>query len=276
MTMAVPSRRSGALVRLADELLAGDRMLARYGLLLLGLFPVALMLQFIDPRLLASGVAPWVKPAKFLLSLGLFALTTAWITGFVEPGYRDTPLLRANRRTIVAAATLELAYIVFQAALGQESHFNRGTPVHAALYALMGIGATVLVAAMLPIAVQLIRHPVATLRPSFRFALVAGLVLTFLLGGGLGLYMGAQTSHAVGTEAHALPLFGWNRTGGDLRVAHFLGIHSQQAIPLLGLSIRTLDDRNGWVLLIAGTFLYAALTLATFAQAISGLPILGL
>lgn len=274
--MALLSHRSGALVRLADELFAGDRMLARYGLLLLGLFPVALLLQAIDPRLLSSGVDPWIKPAKFLLSLGLFALTTAWITGFVDVGYREKPLLRANRRVIVAAATFEMAYIAVQAALGQESHFNRGTPLHAALYALMGIGATVLVAAMLPIAIQLVRHPVATLRPPIRFALVAGLVLTFLLGGGLGLYMGAQTSHAVGTEAHGLPLFGWNRTGGDLRVAHFLGIHAQQAIPLLGLSVHGLDERRGWALLIAGTLLYCFLTLATFAQATSGIPLLGL
>lgn len=276
MTMALFSRPSGAFVRLGDELLAGDRMLARYGLLLLGLFPVALLLQFVDPRLLASGVDPWIKPAKFLLSLGLFALTTAWITGFVDAGYREKPLLRTNRRVIVAAATFEMTYIAVQAALGQESHFNRGTPIHAALYALMGIGATVLVAAMLPIAIQLVRHPVATLRPPMRFALVTGLVLTFLLGGGLGLYMGAQTSHAVGTEALGLPLFGWNRAGGDLRVAHFLGIHSQQAIPLFGLSVHRLDERRGWALLIAGTLLYCVLTLATFAQAISGIPLLGL
>ncbi len=274
MTTAPATRPSGPLARLADDLVAGDRLLARYGFLLLGLFPVALLLQTIDPRLLASGVDPWVKPAKFLLSLGLFALTTAWITGFVASGTRDTPLLRANRRIIVAAATFELAYIIVQAALGEASHFNRDTPLHAALYALMGIGATMLVAAMLPIAGQLVRHPIAGLRPSFHFALIAGLVLTFLLGGGLGLYMGAQTSHAVGPEGQGLPLFGWNRVGGDLRVAHFLGMHAQQAIPLLGLAVRGLDEHHGWALLVAGTLLYCALTLASFAQAVSGLPVL--
>lgn len=276
MTAALASGVQGRHARIIADLLERDRLLTRYGLLLLALFPIALLLQPIDPRLLADGVDPWVKPAKFLLSLGLFALTTAWLTGYIAPDARSTPMLRANRLVIVGAATFELVYICLQAALGQESHFNRGTPVHAALYALMGIGATLLVAAMLPIALQLMRRPAAGLRPIFVFAIAAGLVLTFALGGGLGLYMGAQTSHAVGVEGQGLPLLGWNRLGGDLRVAHFLGIHAQQAIPLLGLLVRDLDGRTGWTLLIGGIALYVAITLASFAQALSGLPVLAM
>ncbi len=45
--------------------------------------------------------------------------------------------------------------------------------------------------------------------------------------------MSQQAGHAVGAEGGQVPLFGWNRSGGDLRVAHFLGIHAEQAIPLL-------------------------------------------
>ena len=63
-------------------------MLALYGLALLGLAAAAVVLQLFDPRLLASGVNIWVKPAKFLFSVGVFALTAAWFFGYVRPERR--------------------------------------------------------------------------------------------------------------------------------------------------------------------------------------------
>ena len=106
-------------------------------------------------------------------------------------------------------------------------------------YAAMGIGAVLLVSTSLVLALLILRRPAPGLRAPYHDAVVIGLVFTTLLGGGLGGYMSAHASHwmsAAGADT-GLPLFGWSRTGGDLRPPHFLGIHAQQLIPLLALAV---------------------------------------
>jgi hypothetical protein len=99
---------------------------------------------------------------------------------------------------------------------------------------------------------------------------VVGLVLTFALGGGLGGYMSSQLSHSVGQVGGHVPVFGWNRLGGDLRVAHFLGIHAEQAMPILAALVAGLTARARWLALVLGSLAYSAVTVALFAQAIAG------
>jgi hypothetical protein len=252
------------------------RLLTRYGLLTLALGGVAILLQFLDPRTLASGVGIWVKPAKFFLSVSVFAFTAAWFMGYVRSERRDSRLMRWAAITLIASGTFELAYIVFQAAQGLESHFNRGTLFHFIMYALMGIGATILVATTLPLAWEIARRPAPGLQRSFVAAVVIGLLLTFALGGMLGGYMSSQTGHAVGQVGGSAPLFGWNRLGGDLRVAHFFGIHAEQAIPLLAAAVAGAPPRLRWAVVLGGSAAYAALTLATFYQAVAGRALLPL
>jgi hypothetical protein len=246
------------------------RTLALYGLATLALGVAAMTLQVIDPRTLASGVGIWVKPAKFFVSVGVFALTAAWFFGYIRPERRRSPAMRATAATLIATGTFELAYICWQAAQGLESHFNVDTPFHAVMYASMGIAAVLLVGTTLPLAWEIARRPAEGLQRSFVAAVVIGLVLTFLLGGGLGGYMSSQLGHSVGAQGGQVPLFGWNRLGGDLRVAHFLGIHAEQALPILAVLIAGAAARTRWLVLVAGTVAYSAVTLAVFAQAVAG------
>lgn len=252
------------------------RMLTRYGLAMLALGALAIALQLVDPRTLASGINIWVKPAKFFVSVGVFALTAAWFFAYVRPERRASPLMRGTVFALIASGTFELAYITFQAAQGLESHFNTGTPFHAVMYALMGIGAVILTATTLPLAWEIARRPVPGLQRSFVAAVVIGLILTFALGGMLGGYMSSQSGHAVGQTGGSVPLFGWNRLGGDLRVAHFLGIHAEQAIPLLAAAVATVPATLRWIAMLGGSALYAALTLAVFFQAVAGRALLPL
>jgi len=258
-----------------SELVERQRTLAFYGFATLLLAFVALALQAVDPRTL-HGVSVWVKPAKFLLSVGVFALTAAWLWGYVRPERRDSPALRWTARTLVASASFELLYIALQAGRGLDSHFNTSSPVHIVMYALMGVAAVVLVGTTLPLAWEIARRPRRGLSRDFVAAVVAGLLLTFLLGGALGGYMSAQPGHSVGAEGGRLFFFGWNRSGGDLRIAHFLGIHVQQAIPLLAALVAGWSVRARWAALGAGTLLYVALTLAIFLQAVAGRSLLPL
>jgi len=257
------------------ELFVRQGTLALYGIALILLSLVAVMLQAFDPRLLDSGVNVWVKPAKFLSSVGIFALTAAWFFGYVRPERRNSPLMRFTVALLIFAGTFELAWISWQAAHGLESHFNVSTPFYASMYIAMGIGAALLVGTTLPLAWEIGRRPAASLSGDFVAAVVIGLLLTFLLGGILGGYMSSQHGHSVGLEGGRTFLFGWNRSGGDLRIAHFLGIHAQQAIPIFGGLIAAFGLRKGprWAVLIGGAAIYAALTLTVFAQAVAGRPL---
>jgi len=257
------------------ELFVRQGTLALYGMATLTLSLVALMLQIIDPRVLESGVNIWVKPAKFFSSVGIFALTAAWFFGYVRPERRSSRLMRATVTVLIVAGTFELAWISWQGAHGLESHFNNDTVLYSIMYSLMGLFAVLLVSTTLPLAWEIGRRPAQHLRRDFVAAVVIGLLLTFLLGGILGGYMSSQHGHSVGLEGGRTYLFGWNRSGGDLRIAHFLGIHAQQAIPILGGLIAAFGLGRGtrWAVLIGGGAAYTALTLAIFAQAVAGRPL---
>ena len=258
------------------ELIARQRPLALYGLALLMLALVGAAMQTVDPRVLASGVNVWVKPVKFLVSVGVFALTAAWFFGYVRPERRGSRTMRWTAASLILAGTFELAWIGWQASQGLESHFNHDTPFYDMMYSLMGLFAVILIGSTLPLAWEIGRRAAAGIRSDFAAAVVIGLVLTFLLGGGLGGYMSAQPGHSVGATGGHIPLFGWNRSGGDLRVAHFLGIHAEQALPLRSFLIGGFAAKVRWMMLAGGTLAYVALTFAVFAQAVAGRPLLPL
>ena len=106
------------------ELFVRQGTLAFYGLATLIFSIGAVGLQILDPRLLESGVNIWVKPAKFLSSVGIFSITAAWLFGYIRPERRTSRLMRATVGMLIFAATFELLWIIWQAAHGLEYHFN--------------------------------------------------------------------------------------------------------------------------------------------------------
>jgi len=64
---------------------------------------------------------------------------------------------------------------------------------------------------------------------------IAAAILTLAVG----FTLGGMGSHWIGgdqTDATGLPLFGWSTTGGDLRPAHFVGLHIMQILPITALT----------------------------------------
>ncbi len=82
--------------------------------------------------------------------------------------------------------------------------------------------------------------------------------------------MGSRLSHTVGAlnDNSNLFILGWSKTVGDLRVAHFIGMHALQVLPIL--SFYLLKNTK---LTIAVAFIYGLLALLTLLQALKGKPL---
>jgi hypothetical protein len=237
---------------------------------------VCLLMLSIDERTL-NGVTVWAKPAKFSVSLALYFGTLAWFAPLMPKGYFATATGRWLSWIAVVCAVLEIIYITVQAALGEPSHFNVATPFSSTMYSLMGGGAFILVTVCLWMGVIILR--VHGMSNAYALAVGLGLVLTFVLGGGFGAYLGAQTGHWVGgsaSDADGLWLVHWSRDGGDLRVPHFFGMHAMQVLPALGALVAASTQRSrANATVLAMTLLYAAFASWTFRQAVSGIPFAG-
>ena len=247
---------------------------ATIGLLVLS--AICLAAAGFDQRLL-NGVSTWAKPFKFSLSLAVYFATLLVFFRFLPVEQRQTKSARFMVRSLVWVALLEMAYIAIQGGLGEASHYNLTTPFHSAMYSLMGAGATWLVLGLLWLGWLIAKNH--SLGEPMVLAIVVGLGLTCVLGGGFGSYLGGQTGHLVNEatiDAHGIWLFNWSTGGGDLRVAHFFGMHAMQIIPLFALVLPArLSARVACASVVAFSAVYAGFSAHTFVQAIQGQPFIG-
>jgi hypothetical protein len=243
----------------------------------------------LDPRTI-TGAPAWLKPFKFAVSTIFYSGTLAWLLGHVR-GHRRLVALLAHLTTW--SLVFELGAIVVQVVRGRASHFNVSTPFDSALYGLMAMVIMVVFTAALVVGALLLRQRLpAALGAALRWGLAAA-----LLGMGLAFLMTSVPTpaqqavlatgeapavfgaHSVGVEdgGPGLPVVGWSTVGGDLRVAHFVGLHGLQVLPLLGLALaratRFDEARRARLLRVAGLG-YLGLMLLLAWQALRGQPLL--
>jgi hypothetical protein len=223
------------------------------------------------------GINPWIKPIKFAASIAIYALTMGWLL-------YELPLKeKAHRRVIwVIAGTLiiEIVLITMQAARGVTSHFNNTTAFDAAVFSVMGTAITfnILVAAY--VALKFWRTD-AKIPAPYLWGIRIGLTI-FALASFEGFAMVSHSAHSVGVPdgGPGLPLVNWSTRGGDLRVAHFFGMHALQVLPLAGylLSTRRAESltSNAALWVQAGGAVYALLALLLFLWAMAGRPLVSL
>jgi len=270
MTAARLARSAIVLPHLFREAEAGSPFLSGMALAFLAFFAFTYSGTLIDERLI-NGVSVWDKPAKFFLSLTVHMATLAWGLSLLSPSERNSPAIIRATRIFLAAAIFEMGYITYRAALGEPSHFNTTTTVSTVMYALMGLGAVTLAAVTAFIGWRILKHAEGS---TVAFAVGLGFILGGLLAVAFGGYMSQQGGHWVGgvaSDATGLPFFHWSTTGGDLRVAHFFGLHAMQALPLAGYLLRDRGIGLAW----AAAGLWTLLAVATFVQALLGMPLLG-
>lgn len=230
----------------------------------------------LETRLL-EGTNVWLKPAKFALSFVVLYATLAWVVERLSPRVQERRLLRYTLMAMVLATWTEMAYIAGRAGLGQASHFAVATPTQALMYSLMGVGAVTLVVGIAVIGWLAGNDVEGRLSPLMREGVRWGFglssVLTLLTAG----YLASNGGHFVGVpslEAAVIPGLGWSAEVGDLRPAHFLALHAMQAIPLVAWVQARRGASPKAVKILA--IVYTLFTLAVFAQALMGEPLIRL
>src|SRR5829696_10520648 len=216
---------------------------------MLVLAAVALLGLAVDPRVI-TGAPAWMKPLKFAVSIAIYAATLLWMLPFIP----DRPRLVATISWgVFLGLGIEMALIVMQVLRNTTSHFNQATPFDAAVFTTMGatISGLWLLNAIVAFLLARRRFAEAPIVWGVRLGLIAGLLgmaVAFLMtqptpeqdslisATGSSSIVGA---HAVGVAdgGPSLPVVGWSTEGGDLRVAHFVGLHALQGLPLLGIAL---------------------------------------
>lgn len=215
------------------------------------------------------GINRWIKPMKFFVSIGIFAWTTAVYLRFLN-GFEKTS--RFISRAMIAVFFIEMFIINTQTLRGTTSHFNIATPFNAILFTVMGIAITfnTFLAAYL---LFLYFKAQINLPKSIIWGMRFGLIL-FLASCIEGGYMSSQIGHAVGVAdgGKGLPLLNWSTLGGDLRVAHFVGMHAFQAVPFFAYTLETYKVKNPMLLTVSFAIIYFGFFTFVFVQALLGKP----
>jgi hypothetical protein len=217
------------------------------------------------------GINRWIKPMKFFISIAVYVWTTAVYLDFLDDHKKAARIISWGT---ILVFLVEMIIIVTQAARGTTSHFNNRTAFDGMLFSIMGLAIVVntLLAAYL---LYLYFKAEIDLPPAVVWGMRLGLIL-FLAASFEGGYMSAQIGHAVGVKdgGAGLPLVNWSTEGGDLRVAHFIGMHAFQAVPFFALTLERYKVKSSvrWTFVFAAV--YFAIFTGVFVQALAGRPLL--
>ena len=136
------------------------------------------------------------------------------------------------------------------------------------------VGAVIMILVAAVIGLLVYRYPVREMGQGLRLGILLGMILGFITTLVVAGYMSSQNSHWVGgvpSDADGLPIVGWARGGGDLRVPHFFATHLMQIIPLIGWMADRYSQRPTRIVIAASAIGVSAVA-ATFIQALSGQP----
>jgi hypothetical protein len=203
-------------------------------LLLCGITIVLIPGYYFDNRVL-NNYPIWEKPIKFSIALAMHFLTLTILAQQLKLSRRTGMLLTFFVYLSVISMIFEQGYITIQAARGHHSHFNVETPFEALMYNFMGIGAVNLILVSFVLGVLILKHGNKD-SSGLRLGSILGLTLGSLLTLIYAMTMGNSPSHLVGEAISntKVPILGWSREVGDLRIPHFIATHMMQILPLLG------------------------------------------
>jgi hypothetical protein len=267
---------------------AGSRWLTATGFVMLVDTAVSLAALGLDPTVI-GGAPAWMKPLKFGISTGMFCFTVAWMLGHFGRTHRLGTILG---ECLAVALTVEIVLIDLQAARHTSSHFNYATTFDAAVFGAMGLGiVVVLLSTCLLLGASFVEQ---FSDRGMGWAIRLGLLLA-VVGMGVGPLMTMPTpeqlaaqrithgrmahmgAHTVGAPdgGPGMPVTGWSADHGDLRIAHFLGLHAMQIQLLVWwLAGRSWIGADATRPVVAAAVSLAGIFAVVLWQALLGLPLL--
>lgn len=248
--------------QIIDTLKYRNEPLFLFGLVCLVLAIIFLSLtKFSDIQVL--GVNAWYKPFKFALSTTFYAWAMAWYCAYL-PNFN----LSVFNGIVIVLLGFEIVYIAIQAARGQLSHFNLSNGFYSFLYTLMALAASIVTLWTAYVAVLFFQQDFPNLPDYYVWAIRLALII-FVIFSFEGFVMGSRLTHTIGglDGGGGLPLVNWSTKFGDPRIAHFIGMHALQVLPILAYYLL-----KNTKLTIGVAVLYAALATFTLVQALQGKP----
>jgi hypothetical protein len=246
------------------ELKRRNALLFWFGLFNLAVAIVCLILMPFEEKQIL-GVNRWLKPFKFYSSVGIMVLTMGWLLYYLNSAKK----IRIYSWLIFISMFFENGLIIAQAIRNTTSHFNTTSSINGIIFSLMGIFILIFTITILFICISYFRQKQFSIPEAYVWGIRLGLLffLFFSLEGGamLGLL-----KHTVGGPdgGVGLPVVNWSTEYGDLRIAHFIGIHSLQVLPLVGNYFAKTKTQT-----IFFSVVYFLLASALFLQAMKGIPL---
>ena len=253
-----------------------EPLLAAGGILIGLSLAVTLAAMAIDSReFLGENV--WLKPIKFQIALTIYLLSLAFFARWLPAGTTRKTGYRIYAAAVIFAIAAELLWVGGAAMFQTASHFNVDSPLMQGIYGLMGLFAVLLTSMSLFQGIAIWRNRQTGLAPALHLSIALGLVLTFVLTLIVAGTLASLQGHLVGTPVTGarVPVIGWSREVGDMRVPHFFATHAMHALPVAGLVAAWLLPQRWaspavWIFALAFTVFIAA----SFAGALAGLPLI--
>lgn len=163
----------------------------------------------------------------------------------------------------------ENGLIILQSIRSTTSHFNIKTPLDIMIFNFMGIFILIFTITCIRICIEFFRQEHFTIPASYLWGIRLGILFFILFSLEAGMMLGMM-KHTVGGPdgSPGLPLVNWSKDYGDLRIAHFFGIHSLQLLPLLGYYVAKSKKQ-----IIIFSLIYFSFLMAVFIQAMKSIPL---
>ena len=211
------------------------------------------------------GVSRWLKPMKFYLSVGIMVLTMGCLLYYLN----DNKKIKRFSWMIVLTMFFENGLILLQAIRKTTSHYNTSTSFNGIVFNLMGVLILIFTITVIRIFISFFRQKQFVINDAYVWGIRLGLLLfiIFSLEGGV---MIGLLKHTVGGPdgSPGLPLVNWSTEYGDLRIAHFIGLHSLQVLPLFGNYISKNKTQT-----VAFSIVYFIITALLFIRALNKIPL---
>ena len=252
------------IINILESIKLRNNVLFYFGLFaMLGAITTFILLQKTSVQI--NGINAYYKPMKFFISIFIFVWSLAFYMQFLE----NQKAVKMVSWIAVIGLGYELLAITLQAARGTTSHYNHQTTFDLTITVLMAVAISVVMFSISFIAVQFFTqknfNSDMILIWSIRMSLLITVVFAFE-----GFIMGSLLKHTIGATdgTEGLPIVNWSKKYGDLRVAHFFGIHAIQIVPFLSYSLA----KSIFQVFIIAT-VYLLLTTYALVRAMNGKPL---